>query len=191
MKKEIVKILFSVLTIFISTITVGQSGFKFYATIDDYKNNNPISGYEIVKNSWAAILGKETFKIIQDGVQVRKNLSELPSELYTYAPLNDRNKVMLMRTFEKDSHVVLAEGAFCYYTWIGDNRGLYYSETITGKLKRFSEKAFKPYLVKYDLWESYENDKPKREPKEYIDSYFTRLVERDIKYVNLLNEKMK
>jgi hypothetical protein len=180
MKKHIIKSLLNVFAVFICIASFGQTNNRFFASYEDYKNDKFIGGYEIVDYSWVAnFAGKESLKIITGGKTDRKKLAELPSELYTYD-----NK--LNRTFGGDCHIVLHTGTICLYAWIGDNRGEYYSEGITGELKTFTQKYLDKLLSDHGLLESYKEDKLKRERRDTPSSYFRKTVEKDIKYLKLM-----
>jgi hypothetical protein len=184
MKKIIRKAVLSVLGVFTTLLVVGQANNKFYASIEDYKNNKPISGYDIQESSWLEVLGKESIKVTTASGTEKMSMSKLPSELYTY-------RDMLIRAYKGKSYIVLVEGPLCYYASYSTNAIQFYSETIAGDLKDFSEKVFKKILDQHGMKTAYEKDKPKREMKDSVDDYFNKTVNRNIKYFKLLNEKLK
>ena len=47
------------------------------------------------------------------------------------------------------------------------------------------------FMQKYGLLEEFENTKPKREKKDDVNGYFSKVVNHEIEYINKLNEKMK
>jgi hypothetical protein len=85
----------------------------------------------------------------------------------------------------------MVEGPLCYYALRVDNASRYYSETITGEMKKFKEKTFKKMLDQHGLGKKFEKDKPKREMKDTVNGYFNKQISWHIKYFHLLNEKLK
>lgn len=197
---------------FASLMTIGQTNNKFYASIEDYKNNKPMDGYEIGMNSWRMTMGSESFELKENGTSDRKKLSKLPADLFTY-------NNSLMRRFDGHCYYVLISGPICYYILkneadvykgannnfmvahipnfdangkdIAGNPDDYYSETIAGEISKLKNKILEKYLTQHSLLESFEKDKPKREAKDSKDSYNTKEIARVVKYLGMINEKMK
>lgn len=173
----------------LATLTANsQQNNRLYATIEDYKNNKPIEGYELVENSWDCRTNFETFKVLRNGVVQKMKLTELPSELYTYDST-------LIRTFAKACATVLVEGTICVYLYKCTGYDLWISEGITGgftPLYKFKYKGlkFEELLKQYNLFDSYKKELPKREFRDNPSSYKTKLAKRDIYYIKLLNEKL-
>lgn len=96
-----------------------------------------------------------------------------------------------MRLIDNKPYIVLVAGKMCYYSLYLEQQDRYYAEGWNGKLMKFKENDFEEYLAKYNLLEDYKADKPKREFKDDVNGYFNKIVSWQIKYFNLLNEKMK
>ncbi len=188
MKTKSRKNLLSALFIVFSIVTFGQTENRFYKTLEDYINDKPIAGFEIVSNSYnyVAVVGisTESFKVLKNGQKEKMELSKLPSELYTYGR-------SLSRTYDGSTYIVLAVGHYCYYIQQHDNSIKKYSESIKGDLKKFKEGWLEDELEKNGLLEDYKKDKPHRETHETESTWLTKIVSRDVKYINLLNEKLK
>ena len=177
------------LLLLLSAFAFGQENNKFYATIEDYKNNKPISGYELVSNSYIGYKIVESFKVSNAGEIKKMKLSQLPSELYTYDS-------QLCRTYDKACAIVVVEGPLCCYIYKGTRQHLWTSETISGKFVndiddlKYQGTKYRELLSKYNLLQNYNDDNPSRKFKDSPSSYATKLAERDIKYIQLLNEKI-
>ena len=187
MKKQFLGYIITVFALLATVIAFGQSGNKFYASIDDYNNNLPIAGFEIEDKG----LGSNSVVLVSENGTKRTRLSKLPSELYTY-------NGDLYRTYKTWTHQVLIVGPICYYLLVGGNYQVegehysqYFSETITSKLNRYSDDWLKKYLIKYDLYEDYKKEAPKRvmidDPK---NTFKSQQFKRNVKYIKLLNEKI-
>jgi hypothetical protein len=163
--------------IFMTTlVALGQTTNNFYTTLDDYYQNKPIEGFTIAENSWSMSMGSESYDLTNGSCTQKTKLEKLPSDLYTY-------RGYLMRTYEGHSYRVLALGALCfYYMQNPDYHGDFYSETISGEIKKLKRKTFEGYLSKYNLSEDFKSDKKKREFKD------TNLIAR---YFRIINEKIK
>lgn len=173
------------LLLFISSFSFSQTSFKFYKTIDDYVDNKFVPGYEIVPNSFLyVIFAGESFLLKTDGgKEERVGISKFSTDFFS--PEKDQ----LWRRYKNKSYIILAHGEFCYYVTPGfSNSPEYYSETISGSVKKFKESALTKRLKEKGLLEAYKKDKPKREFKDSVNDYFNKLVARNIKYANLLNQ---
>jgi hypothetical protein len=52
MRSHLKKTLLSVIAVFAAILVFGQEDNRFYASVEDYKNNKPIGGYSIEPGSW-------------------------------------------------------------------------------------------------------------------------------------------
>ena len=216
MKKALLLII-----IFCSYLVVGQTNNRFYASIDDYKNNKPIEGYEIVEKSMKSGLGNESFEIKHNGTTEKIKISKFPSALYMY----EKN---LLRRKDAFSYYVLISGPICYYLlyrdvalYIENNEFVlklgttlddvnangtggvdnsripydYYSESITGEISELTNKKLKKMLEQKGLLEEYNNDKlvinRESSPHKTKEVYASKKVNRFAKYIRKLNEKLK
>lgn len=177
------KLLLLILVLFVF-VGVSQTNNKFYATIEDYQNDKAIEDFEIQAGTWEMNLGVESFKIISLGDVTRKKLENLPSSFFTYDDV-------LLRNYNGHCYIVLVYGNLCFYSLYNLNQKQFYSNTIAGDLKKYKSKLLKSYLVKYNLLESYQKAKPKREFTDDANSYFAKITARDVNYFRLVNGKMK
>lgn len=212
MKIQFRKKIFTILVSFATLLTFGQENNKFYASIDDYNNNKPISGYDIV----SSISGSENFKVKTNGGEAEKmKVSKFPSDFFTYDGV-------LLRRFDGNSYYVLVNGSLCYYlmkneadvfkakvkgevryivnrventdaqgNYISKTPSDYYSEKLTGEISKLKEKVLEKYLTQYALLDSYEKEKPKREAKDNVNGYHSKEVAHKVKFINTINEKAK
>jgi hypothetical protein len=177
------KKLFIIFLFFFSFDSIGQENNRFYASYEDYLAGKYIQGWELTYNSWLQDFGgKESFKVIHNGSTDRKKLGDLPSELYTYDNI-------LHRTFGGDCYTVLLVGPICLYTTIGTSVE-YYSTGIAGQIKKITRKYFEQLLKEHDLLDQYKGENVKREFKDTPGSYETKLIEKDIKYLKIINQNL-
>ena|SRR5687768_3621466 len=170
------------LTLLFSFSTPPQTNNRFFASYEDWLSDKFIEGYEIENYSWSrGVGGKETFKIkTNGGSSERKKVSELPSQYFTY------NR-QLHRSWDGDCYLVLYPGKTALYAWIGDHSGIYTSDGITGAVSRFSQKDFEKRLKDAGLLDQYKDDKPKRQMRDTPSDYYTKVINRDIKYLKMLD----
>ena len=205
MKKISLLILMSFLSLFLNAqrdIVVGKHPNKFFKSYEDYKANKPIDGVVLIK--WSSnSTGK--IELSENGVAQKLKVSKL-----TYTWFCNEEGV-LMRLYDGELYYVVVDGPFTYYaqsskTWVarygdadfslvpqlsGSKIADRYSETPNGEIKKFSESVLKEYLAKYGLKDQYDADKMKREFKDNVASYEDKQQLKLIKYMILLNEKMK
>lgn len=198
------KIAYSLLALVWVAFCYGQTNKsrenKVYSTIDDYRSGKSVEGV-LINN-----VDKGGVELLKNGVKEKFKASKFP---YTYFT---KDNGMLMRVFDGDIYYVLVEGALCYYIKIKEgqvsysgpgtfyvNRYMpsdyvptdYYSETLTGEIKKLKDKDFDEYLERQGLKTQYESDKTKREAKDSVDDYKMKLKNKLAKYFRLLNEKLK
>ncbi|MCL9810072.1 hypothetical protein [Flavobacterium luminosum] len=179
---------FLLLSLFISHFTFSQTDFKFYKSIEDYANNKFIPNYDIIEYSWRnSDFTEETLRVkINNSGEKKIKITEFPGEFYS------AEKGQLWRQYKKESYIILAYGTYCYYVTPGfSSKPEYYSETISGPIKRFSIGLLEKKLKEKGLFQQFKKDKPKREFKDNVNDYFNKEVKRNIKYFNLLNETYK
>lgn len=165
---------------------------NFYKSLQDYIDDKPVKGTRMKNGSFSwTMIGGTDYKLIDDDGNVKKqDAKDLPAELFTYKR-DDYSAPMLMRLIDNKPYIVLVAGKMCYYSLYLEQQDRYYAEGWNGKLMKFKENDFEEYLAKYNLLEDYKADKPKREFKDDVNGYFNKIVSWQIKYFNLLNEKMK
>jgi hypothetical protein len=164
---------------------------NFYKSLEDYINNKPVVGTRMKNGSFSwTMIGGTDYKLIDDDGNIKKeDAKNLPAELFTYKRDNFSTP-MLMRLIDNKPYIVLVAGKMCYYSLYLEQQERYFAEGWDGKLMKFKENDFEDYLAKYNLLEDYKKDKPKREMKDDVNGYFNKIVNWQIKYFNLLNEKM-
>jgi hypothetical protein len=179
------KIQIALVLLFISNLSFSQTDFKFYKTVEDYANNKFVPGYEIVENSYHyLIFAGESLKVkTNGGSEERVSIADFCADFYS------PNENQLWRRFKNKSYIILVHGAFCFYVTPGFSANPeYYSETISGPVKKFKSSVLTKRLKEKGLLEAYKNEKPKREFKDTVNDYFNKLLKRNVKYANLLNQ---
>lgn len=164
---------------------------RFYKNLEDYINDKPMQGVRIKNGSFSwTTFGGADFKLIDDAGNIKKEDSkDLPSDIFTYKSDNFSDPY-IMRIIDKKPYIILAAGYYCYYSLYLEQQIRYMAEGFDGELKKFKEGRFEEILEKYNLLEDYKKDKPKREFKDNVNSYFNKTINWQIKYFNLLNKKM-
>lgn len=197
------KIIISSLLIICSMSSFGQNeDGKLYKNYEDYTANKPIEGYSVVKGSFVMNFGAKSFKLNNNGKLKQTNLKKFPSPLFI-----QEKGGMLMRIFDNQLYYVIASGAICLYinnaqgrVYIDDENnyifsfpytGLepknYYSETITGEIKKLNNKILKGLLEEKGLLADFENEKPILKGTHNSDDIKTKKMVRIIKYIKLIN----
>jgi hypothetical protein len=164
---------------------------NFYKTLQDFANNKTIPGVRIKNGSYSwTVIGGSDFKLIDDAGNLKKeDTKDFPSDIFTYKRSND-DSPYLIRIMDKSPYIVLVVGKLSFYSLYLTQNELYFAEDWDGELKKFKENRFEEYLEKYNLIDEYKKDKPKREYKDDVNSYFNKTVAWRIKYFELLNKKM-
>lgn len=206
MKKVVFLPMIFLLLLLVTDVTKAADPNRFYNSPEDYKNNKPLEGVKIIEGSWRMVMGSESLEIEKDGKKERVKTKDLPSKWYT------EDNGMLMRIDDGNVYFVVIEGPLCYYIRRVESRVSYdgpgkfyfsrlsredhaardyYSEGITGEIKKLKDSDLEGYLEKYNFTEEYKADKPKREKKDDVDDFITKGKNRIAKYILLVNEKMK
>lgn len=165
---------------------------RFYKSLEDFINDKPIPGVRIKNGSfsWTAFGGAD-FKLIDDQGNIKKEDSkDLPSDIFTYKRDNFSDPY-IMRVIDKKPYIILAAGYYCYYSLYLEQQNRFMAEGFDGELKKFKEGRFEELLEKYGLLDDYKKDKPKREFKDDVNSYFNKTIYWQINYFNKLNAKAK
>lgn len=203
MKKKIFLTLFVITSMFVNaqiTITAGKHQYKFFKTYEDFKTDKPVDGIKINNCSGS------TIEYTENGVKQKSKASKLPHSWFC------NNEGMLMRVFDGDLYYVVADGALTFYIKVGDGTVSkpdnsdyviggkftdsypteYYSLTPNGTIEKLKDKVLEEYLEKYNLTSQYENDPAyKREKKDCVMCWANKKTNKKIKYIKLINEKMK
>jgi hypothetical protein len=200
------KILFSTLSLFL--VSHFSNAQNFYKSIADYNAGKPMENVMVASGSWRMVMGRETVELEKDKTTERTKLSNLPSELFTY---NGK----LMRVYDGHLYYVLVEGKYCYYVMknesqvtgncpsffiyhevqldpngkdIGNVRD-YFSESITGEIDKLKNKKLKDFLKEKGLDTQFDTEEPKREKKDSKDSFISKEINRNAKFIAVLNSK--
>lgn len=202
MKKIILSLLFVAVTAFVNGQTKTKEPIynKFFKSYEDYKANKGVDGMKFIN------LKGTTIEYNENGIVQKQKPSKLPYAWYT-----DHNEI-LMRVFDGDLYYVLADGAVCFYIKVGDGTVSYgsdsdysiggkfsdsypteyFSLTPNGVIEKLKDKVLEEYLEKYNLTSQYENDpKYKREMKDCVMCWANKKTNKKIKYIKLINEKVK
>jgi hypothetical protein len=162
----------------------GTVKFKFYNTYEDIAKDKFITSYDVV--SWSdSDFSYENIKFINaEGKEEKLKVTNYPSD---FMKLGDDK---LYRRYKNETYSILIAGAFSYYGAGYDLNPERYSETINGPIKKLTSGILEDKLKEYGLLEAYRKDKPKREIRDGVQSYFEKEVARNIKYINLLNKAL-
>ncbi|MNJ82702.1 hypothetical protein D3C87_01060 [compost metagenome] len=164
--------------------TPEERGFRFYNSIEDYLDGKYIDGYLIIGSPLGGSSSLKLKYLDQSGSEVEKKVADLPGKIFTFGGA-------LYRIVGKTVYIVLSQGKLNYYADYLYNNIQYYSEGWDGEMKKFSNGWFEKTLSEHSLLESYKADKPKMERGIQPNERFNDLVSWNVKYFNLLNEKLK
>ena len=203
MKKQILLVLFIATAFFVNaqvTVTAGKHQYKFFKSYEDFKSDKPVDGIKV--NSWKS----SNVEYIENGAKQKAKISKLPYVWFC----NDEG--MLMRVFDGDLYYVVADGPITFYIKASDGTVSkpdnsdyvitgalsdswpteYYSLTPNGQIEKLKDKVLEEYLAKYNLTSQYDNDPQyKREKKDCVMCWQNKKTDKKIKYIKLINEKMK
>lgn len=203
MKKQIFVLFFLAISAFATsqiTVTAGKHQYKFFKSYEDYKADKPVDGIKVNSCKGSSV------EYTENGTKQKCKASKLP---YTWF-CNDEG--ILMRVFDGDLYYVVVDGPLSFYIKSGDGTvskpdnsdyviggkfsdsypDEYYSLTPNGAIEKLKNKVLEEYLEKYNLTSQYENDpKYKREMKDCVMCWQNKKTNKKIKYIKLINEKMK
>ncbi len=197
------KSILTFLAILITSLTYGQpetnATGKFYNSYQDYIDNKPIPEIDVYS------IGLGSVEVKNNGIPEKLKDTKLPSAFFT------NSNGMLVRVFEEYMYYVLVDGPLCYYlkrvegivsitpqgqfsygrNFRDDVSFDYYSETISGEIKKLKDKVLDAYLEKNNLTAQYKSDKVQREASDTVDGYRSKHKNKTAKYIKLINKKMK
>lgn len=180
----IILLVVSAINVFSQESESTSSENRFYKSIEDFAEGKYIEGIQVMGRPLGGSFSLKLSYIDQSGTNIEKRITELPADLFTYGGA-------LYRVVGKELFFVLAYGKVNYYMDYLYNNVQYYSEGWDGKMKGLNSKWFENKLAEHNLLEAYKNDQPKMEKGETSNDQFNDRVARNIKYFNLLNEKLK
>jgi hypothetical protein len=204
MKKISLIILMSIVSLLLNAqrdVVVGKHPNKFFNSYEDYKADKPIAGVVLTKwNDYSPFKSE----ISENGKTV--TLKDLKGKYLWFCD----DQGVLIRFYDNDLYHVIIDGGFTYYVVSSKSRVARYgdsefdlssrldspladrySETPNGEIKKFKMSILMEYLEKYGLKEQYDSDKIKREAKDNVGMYELKQQTKMLKYIKLLNEKMK
>ena len=203
MKKQILLLFFIAISAFANsqiTVTAGKHQYKFFKSYEDYKSDKPVEGIKV------SVVKGSTVEYTESGTKKKEKASKLPYSWFC------NSEGMLMRVFDGDLYFVVVDGPISFYMKSGDGTvskpdnsdyviggkfsdsypDEYYSLTPNGAIEKLKNKILDEYLEKYNLTSQYENDpKYKREMKDCVMCWANKKTNKKIKYIKLINEKMK
>ena len=179
------------------------NAFYFYKSAEDYHNNNPISDLQWTKEFESTAFGNAKYALIKNGVTTKTKLSDFGQTWMS----NEQG--FLMRNYEHDYYIVLADGPLTYYLLLKNGRGKvykrndgniiyeiekdfddYYSLTVNGEIKSWNEKILKEYLAKTGLQKQYDDEPLEHEISSATEGSWSKKIAKHVKYINLINEKL-
>lgn len=200
MKKSILTLVLGLLSLisFSQTATKDERANQFFNSAEDYLNKRAVDGVKLIK--WKEY--SSTVEFSENGTTQKVKDSKL-----TYPWFCNANGTPI-RVFDGNLYYALAIGPICFY--IKNNEGAvneygsisgkfsdswpneYYSLTPTGPIEKLKPKILDEYLEKYKLKSQFDNDPSfKREMKDCVLCWQDKKTRKMIKYVKILNEKMK
>ncbi len=183
-------------------IVQGKHANRFFNSAEDYINDKPIDGVKLTK--WKEYTS--TVEYTEKGVDQKIKASKLSYSWFC------NSEGMLMRVFDGDIYYAVVVGKMCFYikssegtiSKTGENSYVlsgkfsdswpseYYSLNTNGQIEKLKEKILEEYLEKNGLKDQYDNDPNyKRERKDCVLCWQEKKTNKMIKYIKLLNEKMK
>lgn len=174
---------------------------RFYRSLDDYNNNKPVDNLSWQPGSWKS---SDKIEVIRGGSAEKTKISDLSQYWIT------DEQGLIMRVDKDGMYFVVISGHFCYYIQYGwgyvylkedstysfgsNSDGKFFefiSEGHTGELTQMTDNVFEKKLIENGLYEAYKKEKPKREMRDSVNDYQSKLYNRMFKYFMLLNEKFK
>jgi hypothetical protein len=164
---------------------------RFYKSIADLSNDEPISGIRIKNksHSWDTFTGS-SFQVIDDAGNVSKlKAKNLPTELFTYKR-SDAEEPFIIRLIDEKPYIVLEAGELMFYSLLAEQGKLFYALGWAGELEYYKTEEIEKLLAKFDLVDAYKNEEPKREFNDTVDGYFNKVVAWNMKFIGLYNQKL-
>lgn len=181
-------------------VTVGKHAKKFFKSYEDYLADTPIEGVKLIE------LKPSSLKYSDNGTDQKVKASKL-----TYNWFCNEDGI-LMRVFDGDIYYVVVDGPISFY--IKRNEGTvvkpdkqdyniggelsdsypkeYYSLTPNGPIEKLKESILEEYLDKYNLRKNYDTDPAyKREARDCVMCWQNKKTNNQIKYIKIINSKMK
>lgn len=189
---------------------------NFYKSINDYYNNKPIEGKRVNPGSYSVDISGVKIESWINGKADKIKVSELVGQyvsnetgflnriegknfyilaidgpLCYYIKVGDHDNVIGKPTYEQVKENK-PENNFSFYLGEDNHIDEYYSLTNRGELKDWNNKDFEKLLEENGLLEQYNAEpKPKREKRDSVDDYKSKLMSKQVKYILLLNKKLE
>lgn len=195
------KIKLSFLAFLFTYLVNAQTSHKFFNSYEDYVAGKAVEGVVLKKMKDFS----SSIEITENGTDQKVKASALKYPWF-------QNDYILIRAFDGDFYNVVVAGKLCFYIKVGEagvyNNGKggftfspkfsdswpdeYYSVGTNGPIEKLKGKILEEYLEKNGLLSQYENDPLfKREAKDCVRCWQEKKTKKNIKYVTLLNEKLK
>jgi hypothetical protein len=188
------KPIFTIITTCILSInSFAQTKNLFYASSEDYKAGKPMANYEIEADSYYNGNFGKGFKVKNGNESTKTSVSKLPGQFFTYTYNSDWLKLNepFMRVWKGDIYVVVVNGPISLYYAFPFPEKQYYSETITGDLKRYDRDIIEKYCKQYNLLEDYKKNRPKIKANTTAEERIDNNMQYDMKYFTIINDKLK
>lgn len=197
-REEMKKLLFSEPTIE-RYKAMNPNACNVYNSSEDFYANKPVADI-----TWKPWKSASKIELVSNGKEERKKYSEMEGKWFS------DQEGFLMRNYKNTLYTVVMDGPICYYVEFyngevnrtsdstfsfGPSMGTgkyfeYYSETLTGEVKSWSNKMFNGYLKQFNWEDQYENEKVKREMKDSVWGYESKKLNKRIRYLRMINEKL-
>jgi hypothetical protein len=179
-----------------------NAGFM-YKSLQDYYDNKPIPNIRMKHFSSTYDTKGDKVTFVENGVEKKYYAQDLAGKIIS------TEQGLPVRIQDNRFYILVVDGPICYYWFMQgdvfkspdgtftflcnseDKAFDYYSMTNTGVISRLENKIYNGWLEKYGLKEQYDNDKLKREMKDSVNDYMNKEKNKLVKYLLLINEKMK
>jgi len=171
-----------------------------YNSVEDYYINNPNPNME-----WYVWNSGSKIEIARYGHKDMEWLSEISNFWFS-----DQNG-LLVRNFQNKLYRVVVDGPICYYVEVfngevykdtdstfaffpspGSGKYFeYYSMTVKGDLKTDFDKILEKYLKDFGLYEQFKSEIVPRYTKDSVWDLETRRINKNLKYLRMVNAKLK
>lgn len=175
-----------------------------YNSLKDYYDNKPIANLRMKHTSFTYDdVSGERMIFIENGVEKKFNAKDMEGKVIS------TSEGFAVRIQDKHCYILVIDGPICYYWSMqgsvyrrGENQFYFvenlegktidhYSLTNSGVITKLENKEYNSWLEKYGLKEQYDSEKIKREMKDTVTGYMNKEQAKKIKYLLLINEKMK
>jgi len=170
-----------------------------YKTSSDYYKNNPIPNMD-----WNIWNSGSKIEVVRNGKTEKVTPGELGDPWFS-----DQNG-LLVRVVKKNLYRVLVDGPMCAYVEVGNGEVYkdtdstfqfyptpdthkffaYYSMTLNGDLKSWSDKVFENYLKDFGWLQEYKSESVERNVSDSVWDVESRKVNKKLRYLRRVNTKL-